>query len=64
MTTGILKSAKSAKSADKLSIWKGTWALIRFRPWYFAANLGLGVVVLGSELILSLIHISEPTRPY
>ena len=55
MTTGILKSAKSAKSADKLSIWKGTWALIRFRPWYFAANLGLGVVVLGSELIPGLI---------
>ena len=55
MTTGLLKSAESAQSADKLPIWKGTWSLIRFRPWYFAVNLGLGVVLLGSELIPGLI---------
>ena len=52
MTTGILKSAESA---DRLSVWKGTWALIRFRPWYFAANMGFGVVLIVSELIPGLI---------
>jgi ATP-binding cassette subfamily B protein len=40
---------------NKLSIWRGTWALIRFRPWYFAANLGFGVVLLASELIPGLL---------
>ena len=55
MTTTLLKSAQSAKSADTLSVWKGTWALIRFRPWYFAANLGFGVVLLASELIPGLL---------
>jgi ATP-binding cassette subfamily B protein len=55
MTTGFLQSAKSAQSADKLSVWRGTWALIRFRPWYFAANLGFGVVLIASELIPGLI---------
>jgi len=46
---------KSAQSADKLSVWKGTWALIRFRPWYFAANMGFGLVLIVSELIPGLI---------
>ena len=28
------------------------------------ALVGLGQAILGADIILSLIHISEPTRPY
>jgi ATP-binding cassette subfamily B protein len=38
-----------------LPVWKGTWALIRFRPWYFAANMVFGVVFIVTELIPGLI---------
>ena len=34
---------------------------IRLVAWSF---LLLGVILLGGAFILSLIHISEPTRPY
>ncbi len=50
-----LKSAESAKSADRLSVFKGTWALIRYRPWYFVVNLVFGVVYISTELIPGLI---------
>ncbi len=40
---------------NKLSVWRGTWALIRFRPWYFAANLSFGVILMVTELIPGLI---------
>jgi ATP-binding cassette subfamily B protein len=41
--------------AEKLSVWKGTWELIRFRPWFFAANLTFGVIFIVIELIPGLI---------
>ena len=53
--TNFLKSAQSAESADRLSVWRGTWALIHFRPWYFAANLSFGVILMVTELIPGLI---------
>ena len=40
---------------NKLSIWRGTWALIRFRPWYLAANVGVGVVPIATGLIPGLL---------
>ncbi|WP_374688197.1 ABC transporter ATP-binding protein [Promineifilum sp.] len=40
---------------DSLPVWKGTWALIRYRPWYFAANLLFGVVFIVIELVPGLI---------
>lgn len=46
---------KKAQSAEKLSVWKGTWALIRFRPWFFAANLVFGVIFFVTELLPGLI---------
>ncbi|MBP6015236.1 MAG: ABC transporter ATP-binding protein [Candidatus Promineofilum sp.] len=54
VTTNI-QSAKSAKSADRLPVFKGTWALIRYRPWYFAANLVFGVIFIVTQLIPGLI---------
>ena len=50
-----LQSAESAKSADKLPVWRGTWALIRFRPWYFIATMAFGVIFTVSQLIPGLI---------
>ena len=49
------QSVKSVKSLDSLSVWKGTWALIRYRPWYFAANLVFGVIFIVTQLIPGLI---------
>jgi ATP-binding cassette subfamily B protein len=46
---------KSVESVDSLPVFKGTWALIRFRPWYFAVNLIFGVLVIATELIPGLI---------
>ena len=46
---------KSVQSVDKLSVWKGTWALIRFRPWPFAANLIFGLAFFLLELLPGLI---------
>jgi len=40
---------------DTLPVFKGTWALIRYRPWYFAVNLIFGVMVIVTELIPGLI---------
>lgn len=50
-----IESVKSAKSVDSLPVFKGTWALIRYRPWYFAVNLIFGVIVIATELIPGLI---------
>lgn len=47
--------SKKTPSAEKLSVWQGTWALIRFRPWFFAANLIFGVIFIVTELIPGLI---------
>jgi ATP-binding cassette subfamily B protein len=41
--------------SKKLSVWKGTWELIRYRPWYFAANMVFGVIFILTELIPGLI---------
>ncbi|MFO7663242.1 MAG: ABC transporter ATP-binding protein [Chloroflexota bacterium] len=40
---------------NQLSVWRGTWALIRFRPWFFTANLVFGVIFIVTELIPGLI---------
>ena len=40
---------------NTLPVWRGTWALIRYRPWPFAANMIFGVVLIVSELIPGLI---------
>jgi ATP-binding cassette subfamily B protein len=42
-------------ATNKLSVWRGAWALIRFRPWYFAANMVFGVILIVTELIPGLI---------
>ena len=55
ITSSDFKSAKSAKSADHLPVFKGTWALIRYRPWYFVVNLVFGVIVIATGLIPGLI---------
>ena len=39
----------------KLPVWKGTWALIRFRPWPFTAALVFGAVHLIIDLVPGLI---------
>ncbi len=39
----------------KLSVFRGTWALIRFRPRYFAVNLIFVVIVIVTALIPGLI---------
>ncbi len=41
--------------APKLGVRQGTWALIRFRPWYFAANLVFGVIFIVTQLLPGLI---------
>ena len=38
-----------------LPVFRGTWELIRFRPWYFAVNLMFGVVFIVTGLIPGLI---------
>jgi ATP-binding cassette, subfamily B, bacterial len=43
------------KNDHKLSVWRGTWALIRFRPWFFAANMVFGVIFIVTELLPGLI---------
>jgi ATP-binding cassette subfamily B protein len=48
-------TSESVKSVDSLPVFKGTWALIRYRPWYFAVNLVFGVIVIATELIPGLI---------
>ena len=53
--TTNLQSVPSAQPADKLPVFKGTWALIRYRPWYFAANLVFGVIFIVTQLIPGLI---------
>ncbi|CUS03599.2 ABC transporter related protein [Candidatus Promineifilum breve] len=40
---------------NTLPVWRGTWALIRYRPWPFAANMIFGVVLIVSELLPGLI---------
>jgi len=40
---------------DSLPVWRGTWALIRFRPWYFIATLVFGVIFIVTELLPGLI---------
>ncbi len=40
---------------DKLSVRRGTWALIRFRPWPFVASMLFGIVFLLLELVPGLI---------
>jgi len=54
-TASDLKSVKSVKSVDALPVFKGTWALIRYRPWYFAVNLTFGVIFIVTQLIPGLI---------
>ncbi len=39
----------------RLGVWRGTWALIRFRPWPFAANLIFGLAFFLLELLPGLI---------
>ena len=55
MAAADLQSVKSVKSVVSLPVFRGTWALIRYRPWYFAVNLTFGVIVLVTELIPGLI---------
>jgi ATP-binding cassette, subfamily B, bacterial len=43
------------KSNHQLSVWRGTWALIRFRPWFFTANMVFGVIFIVTELLPGLI---------
>ena len=42
-------------NVNSLPVFKGTWALIRYRPWPFAANLLFGVALIVTELIPGLI---------
>ncbi|MFQ5437142.1 MAG: hypothetical protein ACE5FD_19965, partial [Anaerolineae bacterium] len=34
-----------------LSVWKGTWALIRFRPGFFAVNVIFASAFLATRLV-------------
>jgi len=43
------------KSVDSLPVFKGTWALIRYRPWYFIVNLVFGVLFIVTGLLPGLI---------
>ncbi len=54
MTT-TASDLKSVKSVDALPVFKGMWALIRYRPWYFAVNLTFGVIFIVTQLIPGLI---------
>ena len=49
------RTDKSFQTMNKLSVWKGTWALIRFRPWPFVASMLFGIVFLLLELVPGLI---------
>ncbi len=40
---------------DRLPVWRGTWELIRYRPWFFAANMAFGVLFIVTELFPGLI---------
>ena len=42
-------------TTTRLPVWKGTLALIRYRPWYFAANLLFGVAFIVTQLLPGLI---------
>ena len=42
-------------TATRLPVWKGTWTLIRYRPWYFVASMGFGVIFIVSQLLPGLI---------
>ena len=46
---------KENKSADALPVFKGTWALIRYRPRYFITNLVFGVLFIVTGLLPGLI---------
>ncbi len=46
---------KENKSADALPVFKGTWALIRYRPWYFVVNLVAGVSFMVMGLLPGLV---------
>ncbi len=49
------QSVKSVKSVDSLPVFKGTWALIRYRPWYFVVNLVFGVSFMVMGLLPGLV---------
>lgn len=53
--TMTVSDPKPVKSVVSLPVFKGTWALIRYRPWYFVANLVFGVILMVTELIPGLI---------
>ena len=40
---------------NSLPVFKGTWELIRYRPWPFVVNLVFGVIFIATELIPGLI---------
>jgi ATP-binding cassette subfamily B protein len=51
----LVSLAKGTMTTQKLPIWKGTWALIRFRPWYFITNLVFEVYHLAAGLVFGLV---------
>ena len=53
--TATSESVLPVKSVDSLPVFKGTWALIRYRPWYFTVNMVFGVILIVTELIPGLI---------
>ena len=46
---------KEKESVDSLPVFRGTWTLIRYRPWYFVVNLVFGVLFIVTGLLPGLI---------
>lgn len=49
------ESIRQNTPAARLPVFRGTWQLIRFRPWFFITNLVFAVIFIVSELIPGLI---------
>ena len=62
-----IRTAPWKRLADsaQLNVWLGTVVLLTL-VWSMKAGVkpGLNLHLLGATMFLSLIHISEPTRPY
>ena len=46
---------KKKKPVNSLPVFRGTWALIRYRPWYFVVNLVAGVSFMVMGLLPGLV---------